>query len=1473
MAYIQLQRRFAEFRASSEEEDGRFSHWWMSDAKSWDDVLKEPCTIIVGEGGTGKSEEFRQQADALKAAGKCAFLCRLEMLAERPLKGALDVGTPAELDTWCGNEEHAYFFLDSVDEAKLVSPRSFEKALLSFAETTKPHVRRATVVISTRPHAWQAMSDRDLVRRIFDLTTTERPKEPDDDFGDEDAQEVRTEQSQTPGEAQTTSVNVLQLAPLNYDQIKIFAEQSGVDDNQAFLDAVTHVNADTFANRPSDLPGLIELWQTKKKIGHYSEVVDNNIKLKLKEKNARHLDASPMGSDRVLEGAETIAAAVTLTGRSSILYAPNEADDETKSVSINPQEVLTQWQPSEVNALLSRSIFDESLYGAVRFHHRTAREYLAARWFQKLLGSGKGLREVQKLFFAKAYGSERLVVLPHMKPIVGWLAIWDDRFCHQIMQIDPKLLLSFGDASALDVETRAAILKRFANQYANQPHTPISLDIWELRRLASHGLATAINNLLHKHRGHHDLRTLLLRTIREGRLSDCVDAAATFATDDKINTYARGVAVQAVGVAGTAKQKREVVKALMKSVDTLDREVLAAAVETMWPGILTDVDLIRILEETHASKPYNIDSLERQLENLIARIPDPSRGAHLLTSVLALLEKPPLVDRGYCRISVAYGWLVQFVWQLVEYVITHSALPIDSPVLLRAIALCEQADHLSRYTGDVHRKATELVGQRKPLEDALFWHCAELERQHSHQPVNKYWSVMRNPNLGNLRPDDVDRFLRALQERPLDDDKQIALSALIALYLGFGRPDELLRRIKEVIAGSGALEAILEQELKPREPSPAEKDFIEGRKKREKNESARKRKTEERRAKFISEMKENPNLVGNLEVAKTEGKLWNSTIWLFDEIRRNQPRNNRWTVSRWEHLKADYGDEVAESFRDFLISLWRVHQPALRSEKKKENNSTPWITIAGLSGIMMESRLSKDWATKLSRDEATRAMRYAVEELNELPQWINAVYRVHPDAVAAVLIGEVEWEMSLSDDGPASSYVLSRLLWNAKELGNHLRPMLIEAVQNHPNISSEALVSSLSIVFRTTEPIHKDFKDFIYQQALEAKRPKVRSIWIAALLCVDSQRGMKSLAAWVKAATSKAEAEDRVSSVLNHVWGDRYERLSSEFKDFLNVPTLVQLIKIAHSHVKPEDDIEHDEAYSPAQRDHAQRARDQLLNLLLAIPGEATRDALLELSSFHAAEYPKNRMLVLAEEHAERDAAAQNSSWTAAQVAEFAATTERTPSSQKELYELALSRLDDLKIDLEEGDESEATVLQRVVNEIELRRSLANKLRQAQRGKYTIASEEEFADKNRTDIRLHNPAVDGRIPIEVKIGGRWRAAEMAERLENQLIRKYMMESKFGVFLVVNRGSEKDAKSWTISGRRKQTFDQLIKWLSTEAARLSKKHKTQVQAISVIGIDLLKRNSGKIVQKAAQKRKPRKTRPAKKAPSRRSTARR
>jgi len=164
--------------------------------------------------------------------------------------------------------------------------------------------------------------------------------------------------------------------------------------------------------------------------------------------------------------------------------------------------------------------------------------------------------------------------------------------------------------------------------------------------------------------------------------------------------------------------------------------------------------------------------------------------------------------------------------------------------------------------------------------------------------------------------------------------------------------------------------------------------------------------------------------------------------------------------------------------------------------------------------------------------------------------------------------------------------------------------------------------------------------------------------------------------------------------------------------------------------------------------------------------------------------------------------------------------------------------LDDLKNDIEEGDESEASLLLRATNEPELRRYFANQLRKSSRSRYTVGSEEELADATRTDIRLNAPQVPAPVPVELKIADNWTLAQLIERLENQLVGQYMRISRYGIFLVVHNERK---ESWEDSQSKKMLgFSELIEALRLEATHLARKY-SKISALEVISIDFTVRS--------------------------------
>jgi hypothetical protein len=1443
--YVDLDRQFSEIAIPADQspEDMDLSAWRIKASQSWDDILEIPCPVIIAEAGSGKTTEMRNQAARLRGQGKTAFFARLELLSTPPLKGCFEDGP--DFDLWLSSNDKGYFFLDSVDEAVVASPGDFERAIISFAHGVGAKLANCTVVISTRPGAWRGDVDADMLRRRLGLG---RPAAqagtaglPNADGGSDLVDEpIFTAESQA-----KSRLAIFQMEPLNQDQIEKFAYSQAPQAAGRFLSELVDEDALNFASRPDDLSGLIEIWSRNGSIGNYTDIIHANLQSKLITSAGARTGLSP---DRAVKGAELLAAAVVFARRSSIRLTQTSVATAQRPHTLSPQEILRGWSTSEVEELLQRPLFDPSQYGCVRFHHRTFVEYLAARWLKRLLDEGAPRRRIEQLLFAYPYGDRIQVMIPSMKPIAAWLASWDQDIRDKIIRTEPRTLIEHGDAAQLDASVKTEILRKFAAQYRDRPHTPLRASSQDVRRLAAPGLGPLLREMLTEHRRHDDMRQLLLRVIREGGkhagYDDCADAVMSFALDQEMDAYTRSCAVQACAAVCGEPMLARLVTSIVDGAEHHDRSVLAAVVEALYPTLLTIPILARLLEQAKDVDSFSTDNLCYQVESLAKNVSTQEERLELLAALDDLLSREPLVDQTYGRISQRYSWLLQPAFELAARSFVDMQGVIRREVL-SVISKALQADHLHRYTGDVHKDASELVLTNTDLKHALFWFEVEQKRKTSTTPVQDYW--FGSHELLMVNDEDFDFMIACLRDRKLGDDQIIAMKALVRLVSPGKRATAKVRAIKQAVSDRPDLLAALELELKRGKLSPEVRASMARMRAAESRNQARLKANEANRRSWIETLKSDPSRVGDVSLAAT-GTVWNNTIWLHDEIRRHRKENSSWTVSDWQFLIEDFGPVVAQNYRDLCQGYWRAYKAELRSEAGGDKNSTPWAVIIGLSGLAMEAQSKPHWAARLSQVEAEYAVRLALLELNSFPDWLWGLYRYHPEVVRQILAGEAKWELSLPP-GKDTGYVLSRLRWTDKELATALRPDVFELLRCGDPVNARALSEALTLILRDPTPVPPSFVTLLSEQIDKEEEEDRKALWISALICVDATKGIRALTSWLRG-TEEPIGERRMSLVLNNVWGDGQDNLQNQHRDFLAPAHLVTLIRLAHAHIRHADDIEHTGAYSPGQRDHAQHARSYLLKLLCERPGRRTYDGLVALASDFKGEYFGDRLLELADDRAGADAELEP--WLPVDVAEFNDDAERMPANEVDLYNIARARLDDLKLELEEGDESESSLLRKVSDELELRRVIARRLRQAARGRYTTASEEELADVSRTDIRLHNPRVQHRIPIELKIAEKWSAAQLRERLENQLVDQYLREAKTGIFLLVRRGGVSGKSAWPRKGAPNGDFDQLVDWLNSEASQLRQKY-ADLRGLSVVSIDLTKRDRSHFPKNPQKKR--------------------
>lgn len=158
--------------------------------------------------------------------------------------------------------------------------------------------------------------------------------------------------------------------------------------------------------------------------------------------------------------------------------------------------------------------------------------------------------------------------------------------------------------------------------------------------------------------------------------------------------------------------------------------------------------------------------------------------------------------------------------------------------------------------------------------------------------------------------------------------------------------------------------------------------------------------------------------------------------------------------------------------------------------------------------------------------------------------------------------------------------------------------------------------------------------------------------------------------------------------------------------------------------------------------------------------------------------------------------------WTAEQVSTFNMKQTITPVTHRQLFDLAVHRLHDLKNWVERGNDSPWETWQRANSETEMRKLIAGWLNQQCREQYTTAQEPELANSQRMDILLHNTNVHSPMPIELKLLDKgWTGPKLCERLRNQLVGDYLREESAGcgVMLLVSQKMDSQ-KRWEISGR-------------------------------------------------------------------------
>lgn len=1223
------------------------SIWEGSETSSigWAELLQleQDKIVILAEAGTGKTNELEQLASHLQEQGNPSFFIRLELLLEPDFKiqDCLNTQQQSSFNSWHNepnSETVAYFFIDSVDEAKLQNHRALEITLSRFVSSLSDEkLNNAKVFLTSRFSEWRVESDFKIFKERLITTSTNTEKE-EPSF-------------------------VYKLNPLNKEQIQIFAKEYAVRDPLLFVKQIEQADALTYAQRPQDLIDLIVYWQdhNEQLPERHIDLMQFNIEKKLLEVDESRAQQTTLSKEEAHLGAELIAAATTLCKKNTIRLAETEEDISIRQSSINPSLVIPRnWKPEKLNALIMRPVFDPEIYGTIRFHHRSTREFLTAQWLHSLLSFHPlARRETNKLLFSTKYGYQGII--PSMQPIAAWLACWDKKIRNKILKIAPEVLVENGDPSVFDVTFRITLLESLVSKYQHRSRTDLKVKPHVLKRLASdeEKMITVLCKRLKVHANDEDLSKLFLETVRQGPLTDCTPTVLELAEDTNIGEVVRVVAMRVILEIGSQAEQEQLINSLFNQGAT-GRKMLSWDCGKLFPRKLTVQQLLSIIRDAPQEEKYSTPHLSYQLDVLIKSIE--SYGSEEIIELIRPLHEPvkqaPHLNYLECKISRDYAWTVEYLIALSNVLIERRDNNSFSTAVLESFWMILT---LKKNSYQFSYKRNENI-----LEPGKEW------RELSYQLIQYIPRTIKsdiapayqcNLILGSMRvfwsprPSDWNPLIEILNGDSNQVGKNIALKSLYKIHCENNYSSEKLAELRGPITDDEELTHILESWLNPTEITrPAyEIEFEQAQIEREELSRQEEATRAEQHRIGVERLQAASDSLKNL-YDPSKDTLHSDINYLYSVV-KHQSDNNSFIrgLKDWEALIPEHGRQVAESFRDGSLKLWRDFDPSTLANWRTKDYL---IINYGLSGLAMEASHNPAWLSSLTEEEAQRAALYATCEINQYPEWFASLQQTFPVLVNPILLDAARDELSGNSEFPnnISRFTNSNLSY-LDELVIGLTELL-QTVEERPN--ERAIQGALEVILQY-EPdsalqtnIKQNLSNFT-TRLFKLNQGDINKLYLLhALFAVDASQAITLVNEFISQhKNDPKKCEEWAVNVFAQFNAGRHTSIYTRYyQDYTRIEILEELVPLAYRLIKKENDIVRSAGrYTPTNRDNAQSVRFSLIDKVATTSGQKSYDLLMKWSNDPLFSSYKDWLLDQAKKRAENDS--EFDPWQEQQVLDF----------------------------------------------------------------------------------------------------------------------------------------------------------------------------------------------------------------------------
>jgi len=1378
---IALNRRFASWREDDPSDPESRLYFGLSDgALGWDDLLAKRRVVVLAEAGSGKTEETAEQARLQTKAGRVAFHATVEDVGQDGLDGALRASDRERLAAWrAASSAEGWFFIDSVDEAKLNNVR-LEKALRRVADGIVGVESKAHIVLSSRLTDWE--SKRDLKRMKEWLPIPDDPVQPLPPTPDEVLISTLRHEGRNDRALTVEEPLVVLMAPLDAQRVRLFAAAKGVLNVDAFMAQIDDATLWRFARRPLDLDWLVQFWQSHGRVGTLAEMLESSLAERLEETNLERARRDGLEATRAFNALERIGAALVFGRKSTIAIPDSDMALAKDNRAVDLADVLPDWSADDRRRLLTRPVFDPATFGRARLHNDNegvVRGYLTARWLSRLRAANLPQQTLMDLLFATAYGIE--VIKPSMRETAAWLAIKNESIAREVSRRDLSLLLTAGDPASLPADVRRSVLIRLVEQIASLDDELPFLNSESVRRFSRPDTSETIRTLWSKYNSHSEVRSLLLRLIWLGSLTDCAALAADAVFGDYSDRQTKMFASRALLAAGDHAMKLRYAGFIKANLAALPKIVVWDALDGLFPNFISVDDLLGILGNIDVTDNDGGTGFEWQSPDLVNRLNSSLDLERLLSGLLDQIGR----EAGHIAIPPDKREEAYF-----------SAIAAVSCRLLKVCSDDDVSDlaidamlRMGRHHGNVRasRAADEFSAEcnRSAARRRLaFWRIAR-RRLLNGRLIECPWEMNILGHSPRLSITDVDWLLADAPGREHSNERQLAVNAAMQIWREAGEPADLLARIEAVARAEPVMTEALESWTRPRAQST--EHIEQGRQFKEmEDRMAREQALRDKSwVDFLAELRRNPEQLRQLRPPSAEGvdaRLYH----LWELLHKSVKPNMGYAIDSVASLEPMLGPELTAAVRDRLIEHWRAWRPQLKSVRESsKRNQIRSIDCMGITGVTLEARLRERWSEGLSSDDATLATVYATIEITGFPWWLTNLALARPEEVRAVLRAEIAAELDDPEPRPRYEMVdgISRSDGSVMEL---MAPILLEEIERRPDLPPVALLPMLEAISRGLRDGRRRFSELVLDRFNNNANVRERALYLSAAFGADPTAATTALI--VKHETSNAgEQTTLVQEFLSLVFGGRF---SSGGANLASLPfdTLERLVQIAFATIRVEEDHHRESggAYTRDARDDAEEARRTVFSRLAETPGRATFEALLRFADNPHFGVPPARLRAIAISRAAEDS--ENAPWVPCDPLAFEGSFETAPYTAADLQRVALRRLADIQHDLLHGDFAQGATVSALPGETAVQNWVAKELRGRQGRSYSVEREPHVVDEKEPDVRFRAKASDASVAMEIKIPETWTVPQMEAALTVQLCGRYLraMDGRYGILLLVHQ---------------------------------------------------------------------------------------